>query len=26
MVRKELSTKDKQLELVDAMLGDVTLN
>ncbi|TPN87904.1 F0F1 ATP synthase subunit B [Aquimarina algicola] len=26
MVRKELADKDKQLELVDSMLGDVTLN
>ncbi|GAA0714501.1 F0F1 ATP synthase subunit B [Aquimarina litoralis] len=26
VVRNELSNKDKQLELVDSMLGDVTLN
>ncbi len=26
VVRKELSSKDKQLELVESMLGDVTLN
>ncbi|WP_109301978.1 F0F1 ATP synthase subunit B [Aquimarina sp. AU474] len=26
VVRKELSNKDKQLELVESMLGDVTLN
>ncbi|OED35804.1 ATP synthase F0 subunit B [Flavobacteriaceae bacterium (ex Bugula neritina AB1)] len=26
MVRKELSSNDKQLELVESMLGDVTLN
>ncbi len=26
MVRKELSNNDKQLELVESMLGDVTLN